>query len=525
LSELLPTLIVVLGLIALGSMLAPRVGLPPAVLFAVAGIGWALLPGLTPLEIPPRVILSVFLPPLLYSEAWRASWHDFRRWLRPILSLAIGLVSFTILCVGLAARWLMPDLPWAVCFLIGAILSPTDTVAVYDVLSRLRVPRRATAIIGGESLINDATGLLGVQLALVVIFTGVFEAWSIAIEFARIAGVGIATGIVVGLVAAAINARVRGTAVLFVFSLMSPYLAFTVADAVDASGILAVVVAGFVASWRLNLISPESRVDLYAAWDVLTFLLNGLMFLFVGLEIPRRLVGEGTTVLGTLGTGLTIAAVVVLARIVWFWPAAYVPLSIFPRLRAKEGGYPDPRMVFLGGWCGVRGAISLAAVLALPRVLENGAPFPGRAEVQTAVLVTILVTLIGQGSTLAPLTRWLGLPSDPTTEAETRGAREAMLVAGIARLDKFCSEESCPISVHRYRDSMVDQLDELRELDESARKHATRRLEVSREVRRAVWQAETDELLRLRDAGKINDGDHQDLQLEIDRVHADLRPA
>lgn len=524
-SELVPGLIAVLGLIGLASIVAPRIGLPPAVLLAIAGIGWALLPGLAPLEIAPRVVLSVFLPPLLYSEAWRASWHDFRRWLRPILSLAIGLVAFTILCVGLAAKGLMPELPWAVCFLIGAILSPTDTISVYSVLSRLRVPRRAMAIFGGESLINDATGLLGVQLAIAVIFSGVFEAGSIAIDFARIAGIGIASGIGVGLLAAAGNARLKGTNVLFVFSLVAPYLAFAAAEAFGASGIIAVVIAGFVASWRLNLIPAESRVDLYTAWDVLAFMLNALMFLFVGLEIPRSLGADLHTMLGPLGMGLTISAVVVVARLLWFWPAAYIPLWLFPGLRAREGGYPDPRAVLVGGWCGVRGAISLAAALALPRVLEDGTPFPGRAEVQTVVLVTIVVTLIGQGSTLGPLVRWLGLRSDPSTEGETRKAKEAMLVAGIARLDEFCNEKSCPVAVYRYRDIMNDQLAELRELEESARKHATRRLEVSREVRRAVWQAETAELLRLRDTGKINDGDHQNLQLEIDREHADLGPA
>ena len=328
-----------------------------------------------------------------------------------------------------------------------------------------------------------------------------------------------------GFLAAAANARVRGTNVLFVFSLVAPYLAFAVADALGSSGVIAVVVAGFVASWRLNLIPAESRVDLYGAWDVLTFMLNALMFLFVGLEIPHHLGTQLSMTLGPLGTGLAISVVVVLARVVWFWPAAYIPLWLFPRLRAKEGGYPPPRAVLLGGWCGVRGAISLAAALALPETLPDGAPFPGRAEIQTAVLVTIVVTLIGQGSTVGPLVRWLGLPSDPTTEAETQKAREAMLVAGFARLDEFCTQESCPVAVYRYRDVMVDQLAELRELEESARKHATRRLEVSREVRRAVWQAETAELLRLRDAGKINDRDHQDLQLEIDREHADLHPA
>jgi monovalent cation/hydrogen antiporter len=515
-NELLLPLIAVLGLIGLASITAPRVGLPPPVLMVIAGIVWALFPFLPPLEIEPHVVLSIFLPPLLYAEAWRSSWHDFRRWLRPILSLAIGLVAFTILCVGVVAKSLMPDLPWAVCFLIGAILSPTDTVAVGSVLSRLRIPRRLMAVVGGESLVNDATGLLGVQLALIVVFTGTFEAGTIAVNFARIAGLGIASGVAVGLLAIALNARLRGTAVLFVCSLLAPYVAFAVADAAGASSILAVVVAGFVASWRLDLIAPESRVDLYGAWDILTFLMNALMFLFVGLAIPYRLGSD------LLRVGLAISGVVILARLVWFWPAAYIPLWLFPHLRAREGGYPDPRAVFLAAWCGVRGAVSLAAALALPHTLPDGTPFPGRPAIQVAVLVTIVVTLIGQGSTFALLARWLRLPSEPTTESETRKAREAMLAAGIARLDAFCTEESCPIAVYRYRDVMTDRLAEVRELEESERKHATRRLEVSREVRRAVWQAESAELLRLRDAGEINDMDHQGLQLEIDRENADL---
>jgi Na+/H+ antiporter len=523
-NNLLPGLIAFLGLIGLASIIAPRVKLPAAVLLAIAGIVWGSVPALAPLRIAPGVVLTVFLPPLLYSEAWRASWQDFKRWLRPILSLAIGLVGFTILCVGVAAKALMPELPWAVCFLLGAIVSPTDTVAVYSVLSRLRVPRRALAIFGGESLVNDATGLLGVQLALAVIFSGVFEAGSIAIDFAHIAGVGIASGIAVGLAAAAANARLSGTRVLFVFSLVAPYTAFAIADALGASGIIAVVVAGFVASWRLNLIPAESRVDLYTAWDLLSYFLNALMFLFVGLEIPQRLAVDLHTNWGPLWTGLVISGVVIAARLIWFWPAAYIPLWLSPTLRRREGGYPPPSAVLVGAWCGVRGAISLAAALALPQMLGSS-PFPGRGEILTATLVTIAVTLIGQGATLEPLVRWLRIPSEPATEVETQAAREAMLAAGIARLDQFCEERSCPVAVHRYRDVLVDQLAEIRELEENARNHASRRLAVSREVRRAVWQAETAELLRLRDTGKINDGDHQSLQLELDREHADLHAA
>src|SRR5262245_53243420 len=276
-------LIAILALIGVATLVAPRLRVPPPVLLAVAGIVWGVLPGIVAPEIDPHIVLAVFLPPLLYADAWDASWRDFRRWLRPILMLAIGLVAFTILVVGLAAHAVAPGLPWAVCFLIGAIVSPTDTVAVHEVLGRLRIPRRVTAIIGGESLINDATGLLGVQLALTVIMTGVFELQVIATRFALIAGIGIASGVAVGLLAIAVNARVRGTAILFVFSLAAPYLAFATAEAFGASGVLAVVVAGFVASWRIDLIAAESRVDLTGDWEMLTFVLNALMFLFVGL--------------------------------------------------------------------------------------------------------------------------------------------------------------------------------------------------------------------------------------------------
>ena len=514
--SLLPSLIAVLGLIAAAAVVAPRLRLPAPVLLAIAGIGWALLPGLTPIEIDPHVVLAIFLPPLLYADAWDASWHDFRRWLRPILSLAVGLVAFTIVAVGIAAKALMPQLPWAVCFLLGAILSPTDTVAVHAVLSRLRVPRRLTAIVGGESLVNDATGLLGVQLALIVVATGVFEVSTVALGFARIAFLGILSGALAGGLAVALNVYLRGTPVLFVSSLFIPYVAYGVAEALGASGILAVVVAGFVASWRLDLLPPESRVDMYNAWSLVEFILSGLMFLFVGLEIPRRL-GSELLMIGKPGlVGLAIAAVVIVARVVYIWPGAYVPLWLFPRLRAKEGGYPPPRAVALAGWCGVRGAVSLAAALGLP------ADIPGRAEIEVAVLLTIVVTLIGQGATLEPLVKLLRLPADPPTEAELRKAREAMLAAGIARLDAFCTEESCPIDVYRYRDAMNDRLLELRELDESARLRAARRLSVSREVRLAVWEAESAALLALRDSGEINDRDHQALQLELDREHAGL---
>jgi CPA1 family monovalent cation:H+ antiporter len=463
------------------------------------------------------VILSLVLPPLLYADAWNASWLDFRRWLRPILQLAIGLVGFTIVVVGVVAHALMPELPWSACFLLGAILSPTDTVATHAVLERLRIPRRVTAILSGESLINDASALLGVQLALVVVLTGDFEAGSIGLGFLRVAGLGALVGIAVGALAVIINARLSGTQVLFALSLFAPYLAYGLAEGLHASGVLAVVVAGFVASWRIDLIAAETRVGLYASWEDVVFLLNGIMFLYIGLETPVALLDARSALPGLSIIALAVAVAVVLARVAWVFPGAYLPLWLFPSLRAREGGYAPPQAVALASWCGVRGAVSLAAALSLPAVLPDGSDFPGRGAIVGCTLAVILLTLVGQGLPLPLVVRWLGLKEDEATQADLRRAREALLQAGIRRLDGFCSEQSCPIAVYRFRDLMTDQLAALRAEDSLERQRAKQRLAVSREVRRAVHAAQSTELLRLRDAEKINDLTHQALQLELDK--------
>lgn len=517
--HVLPSIVLILIAVVVVAWAGRRLGISVPVALAIAGFVGSTIPGLPTPEIAPDVILAVFLPPLLYADAWQASWIDFRRWLRPILQLAIGLVGFTILAVGLAAKAVMPEMPWAVCFLLGAIVSPTDTVSVHAVLERLRISRRATAILGGESLVNDATGLLGVSLAAVVVASGVFEAGDIGVRFARIAGLGLVIGVAIGLLAAWLNSKIRGTEILFPLSLLAPYAAYFIAEGAGASGVLAVVIAGFVASWRENVIAPESRVHLYVVWEQLVFLLNALMFLFVGLETPHRLAAALETMPGIIGSAIVVALVVVVARMVWVLPMAYLPLYFSPRIRKLEDGYPPWRYVLIAAWCGVRGAVSLAAALSIPVVFANGAPFPGREQIVACTLVVILVTLVGQGLTLGPLVRALGVSSDDPTDAEVRAAREAMLAAGVARLDAYCTDESCPIAVYRLRDSMTDQLAALKDSDATQRERAERRLAVADDVRREVYRAQATELLRLRDGGTLNDRVHQLLQNELDRAH------
>ncbi len=516
-ADQLPVLIALLALVALASAIAPRLRLPLPVVLALSGIALAFVPGLPRARLDPDLVLMFFLPPLLYADAFDASWVDFRRWLRPIVMLAVGLVAFTILLVGLVAHAMLPELPWPACFILGAVVSPTDTVAVQSVLERLRIPRRATAILGGESLVNDATGLVGVQIGVAVVLSGAFEAGAVALRFAWVAGGAVAIGFACGAAFAVLNRLARSSQTLFALSLLAPYCAYFGADRLGSSGVLAVVVAGFVVAWRIHVIPPEARVDLYSTWTLFVSVLNGVCFVFVGLETPSLL--RDTALVGSerlLVTGMLVSLTVVLARMLWIFPGAYLPLLASPRLRNHEGGYPPWRSVVLAGWCGVRGVVSLAAALSLPATLADGSPFPGRSAILACTICVILVTLLLQAPTLHPLVRWLGIREDGHSEAELRSAREAVLQAGIARLDQFCSERECPLSVHRWRELLSDELQAMRAEDEEQHRNARGRLDVSREVRRAVLDAESRELLRLRDSGRINDRTYIDLQLQID---------
>lgn len=521
----LPILVALLAALAVAPWLAERLRMPQPLVLALVGLALAFLPGLPRAPLEPDLILVLFLPPILYADAFDTSWVDFKRWLRPILMLAVGLVAFTILCVGIVAHALLPHLPWSVCFLLGAILSPTDTVAVQAVIEKLRVPRRVTAILGGESLVNDATGLVGVQLAIAVVFSGAFDAGEVAWRFAWVAGGGVAVGLAVGALFARLNRFVRETPALFALSLLSPYSAMGAAHLIGSSGVLAVVVAGFLVSWRIHTVPPQARVELFSTWTLVIGVLNGMCFLFIGLEAPH-LAMELWRDAGArpLLAGLAVAGTVVLCRALWVFPLAYVPLYFAPRVREREGGYPPWRNVTLASWCGVRGVISLAAALAVPAVLPDGSPFPGRAAIVVVTLCVILVTLALQGSTLEPLVRLLGIRGDLDSEAEVRAAREALLTAGIARLDAFCSERSCPISVHHWRTHMQDELASLRDADHDRRRAARNRLDVNQEVREAVVVQQAHELLALRDAGRINDRTYLALQLDLDRERRPQSP-
>lgn len=509
-------LIILLAAVALVAMVAERLSAPHPILFILAGIAVSLAPGLPDVQLDPQIILFGFLPPLLYADVFETSWRDFKRWIRPILMLAVGLVAATILTVGITAKYFLPELPWAACFVLGAIVSPTDTVAAAAVIQRISVLRRITAILGGESLVNDGTGLVGVQVGVAVLLTGVFDAGHVALEFARVAGLGIGIGVGAGVVFALANRIVRESTALFTLSLLAPYAAFHTADSLGASGVLATVVAGFIVFWRFHDVPAQCRLALTQGWHLLTFVLNALCFVFIGIEVPRHVPAWGPDTQRLLAAALAVAGAVILTRMAWVYPTAYLPLYLSRRLRDREGGYPSWQGVTFAGWCGMRGAISLAAALALPGTISDGSPLPGRQEILFSTMVVIGITLLVQGLTLGPLIRVLKLPEDTQTPEETRRAWISVLRAGISRLDQFCSENECPIAVHHLRQAMIDRLISLEAEDAAEQGLARKRLSVSRDVRLAVHEAQTRELLRLRDLGRIDDQTTLRLQLVLD---------
>ncbi len=513
------TLLVWLAVMAAAACLAERRRWSAPALLVCAGALLGAAPGVPQLEFEPELLLALALPPLVWSDALRSSWNDFRRWLRPILMLSVGLVAFTVGCVGIAAHLLFPQLPWTACFLLGALVSPTDTIAVQAILERLHAPRRITAILGGESLVNDATGLVAVQVCVALVWSGAFEASEVAAHFARVAGLGIAVGLLVGAALALVNRRIQNVHALFSLSLATPYLAYALAHEVGASGVLAVVVAGFVAAWNAHHLRGEARVELHSAWKQLVFVGNGVCFLFIGVQTP--VIARATDLLESpqiLWPALALTAVALLSRVLWCAPPALLA-ALNARLRgAQRDVLWSWRATTIVSWSGMRGFVSLVAALALPTLGRDGLPLPGRDVIVASTLVIVLGSLTVQGLTLQPLVHALGLRDDEDSQREVRHAREQLLEAGVSRLDEYCSTNACPVSIHHLRTHMLDELQTLRDEDEQERRSALSRVVVSRQVRLEVAAAQERALLALRDAGRINDKTYDRLRLELDQA-------
>jgi monovalent cation/hydrogen antiporter len=502
---------VIIGL----ELLARRLRMPPAAAFILGGGALAFVPGAPSIDLDPDLALVLFLPPLLASSAYATVWRDFRANLRIILQLAVGAVAFTTFCVGVAAHWAVPSLPWAACFALGAIVSPPDSVAAKAVLQGLSLPPRITVLLEGESLVNDASGLVLYRFAVAAALTGTFDAGQAFTIFGLLALGGVAAGAALGWCVTILLGRLRDPTLSVVISFLAAWAAYIGGEALHVSGVLATVACGLVIGCRQHtVLSAETRTQALAVWRVAVFVLESLVFILIGLSLRgvlQRLGGSWEAVQFLAPTVSVIVAAVILTRFLWIVPATYVPRALSPALRRRDP-YPPVSVPIVMSWAGMRGVVSLAAALALPET------FPGRDFIVATTFAVILVTVLVQGATLAPLIRALGLGRFSLVSGKTMPEAEAgarVAAAQFAEVERHSTRDD---NTHRHP-RLVEQYGHrakaaerfsaaVDELTDAKREHFT--------VVLAAIAAGRAELIRLHRDGSIHDSVLHALEQKLD---------
>jgi Na+/H+ antiporter len=511
-----------LAVLVLVAVAAQRLNIAPSILLVVAGVVLALIPGLPPVELAPELVLLVLLPPLIYSAGVSMSWREFRFNLRPIALLAFGCVLFTTCAVAAALHYLL-GWQWGVAFVLGAIVAPPDVVAPLAIARRLGLPRRLLVVLEGEGLANDATALILYRFAVLAITTGSFSLSKAGGTFCIIVLGEIFFGIGVGWLSLRLRQWARNPRVEITLSLMTPYLAYWIPEHLGGSGVLATVAAGLYVSWNgPRLIPAATRLQGIFFWDLIIYLIEGFVFLITGLQ-ARTLIDKAHDFPVSellIGTAMT-AAIVIVARFVWIYPATYLPRWLIPPL-ARRDPSPPWQQVFVLGFTGVRGVVSLAAALAIPLTIESGAPFPHRDAILFATFGVIIITLVGQGLTLPTVIRWLGVGRH--SKAEHRREQEAELAArneaihhSRQHLKKLAKERGLDVRTVEFLNARHDHRERLIPSDLDEGRDA---IHASNNVRLELIAAERDFLYDMLRDGKITDESRRRLERDLDLEEA-----
>ena len=513
-------LILVVGFAAL----ARRLEIPYPIILVIGGLVLSLIPDTPHVELDPEMVFLVILPPLLFSAANATPWRDFRYNLVSISMLAFGLVGFTVFGVAAASRWILPGFDWRMGLVLGAVVSTTDAIAATSIASRVGLPKRITQILEGESLLNDATGLLALEFTTAMLVTGhtpsIFEGvWRMLyLVFGSIA-----IGLIAGKIIRLLATKIVDAPIEITISLIAPYFAYLAAEEARASGVMATVACGLYLGRQSSLIlSRGARLTGHAVWEMIDFVLNGFVFLLLGFQLPYILAGIHMRHIGRLMLlGLLFSGVVILLRFLWVYPGAMLSYAIRRRILHQHEANPNRRALFIVGWTGMRGVVALAAAISLPKLLDSGEPFPGRNLMIFLTFCVIFVTLVLQGLTLPPLIRRLGLAggAEDTEEGE---ARHAMVEAALAYLEhsrddagaEFTSVYDELIRLYRRRLNALDS-------NESA-EQGYRREDYQRwtDLMRQVSAIQHATVLHLRNENKINDEVMRRLERELDLVEA-----
>jgi monovalent cation/hydrogen antiporter len=517
--------------------LAGRTGLPAAALLTVAGLVYALLPGPN-LSLDPEIVLSVLIPPLLYSAALDSSLIAIRANIRTVVGLSVLLVLVTALVIGAGFALWVPGATLAAGIALGAAVAPPDPVAALSIGRRVGLPPRLVTLIQGEGLLNDATALTLLTVAVTAARGDGFSTWSALGSFAMAAAGGVAAGLAVAYGVRPLRRLRHDPLSSNAISLATPFVAYLLAESVHVSGVLAVVVAGLVIAHNAPYwTSGATRLQTDASWRLVDFLLEGIVFLLIGQQLPAVIRGLGEYAPSTVvvASVITVGAVL-LVRPLWLWLTEHAPQALHMRLSAAPAADEDDdpstpprqlsgREIAVLSWAGTRGVISLAAVFTIPLVTDSGEPFPDRDLLLFCAFLTVLVTLVGQGTTFGPLVRRLRLRADAADAARLRNqARMAAVEAGLTRLDELQAEQHDHVddaAIESIRAALRTRLDRYRrrlEVLEDAEGEVpmSPRYEAALRVRRAVIDAERHELLRWRDLGRLPDEGLRTLERELD---------
>jgi Na+/H+ antiporter len=516
------TIILTFGLlvaIVLLATVAIRLRVPYAILLVIGGVIMGLIPFLPNIELEPDLVLLLFLPPLIFSSAWRTSWRDFRTELRSILLLAIGLVLATTVVVAIAAHTLIPGISWPVAFVLGAVVSPTDVVAAESVMQKLGLQRRVAAIIGGEGLVNDATALVVYRFAVAAVVSGVFSFWQAGLQFVLVSVGGIVIGLLIAWPLSRIHRYIDDAPSEITITVLAAFAAYLLAETLDLSGVLATVAAGLYLSRKsATFFSSSTRLQATSFWNVLVFLFNGFIFLLVGFELYFIVKSiPHTTLLVPIGYAAIMSLVVILVRIAWTF-AANTTSSLLHRRWQRHYRPPNLHATEAISWAGMRGGLSLATALAIPLTIASGAPFPDRDLIIFLTFGVIFSTLVLQGLTLGPLISRLGLAPDPNVARETREALREATIAALARLDELTQQGQIPENyahhLHAYYERKLDIIEQ--HTDEEDKEALPQGLRDHKRLHQELRQTERSRLIELRNAGEIDDEVFHRIERELD---------
>jgi Na+/H+ antiporter len=514
----LEIVILLLAVVLALATIARKLVVPYPILLVIGGLTLALVPGLPTIRLDPDLVFLVFLPPILWSAAYFTSLREFRKNLRPISLLAVGLVAATTAAVAVVTHAILPGIGWAEAIALGAIVSPPDAVSATAIGKRLHIPRRVVTILEGESLVNDATALILYRAAVTAAISGTFVLSETLLEFVMSATIGVLVGLAVGAVIRWVLSLTSDSFTEIAVTLLAPYVAWVVAEHAHSSAVLACVAGGlYIRQHFSEAVAPLTRIQARAVWDLLVFILNGVIFILIGLQLGalRESVPSGRFE-SLLIAGALVSATAILVRLVWVPLAAVLPRLLSPSLRVRDP-MPPWSYIFLVGWIGMRGIVTLAAALALPVTTAAGAPFPFRAEIILISFSVILATLVLQGLSLTPLIRVLRLEEDRGLEQEEMRAREHAATAALARLDELADQGwLVPEQLERMRLHYGRRLQRYARsgtVDEECTLEAA---EAFRRLRHETLTTERLALIGLRNDGTISDDLLHRLEHELD---------